>query len=254
VKTQDVSAACTRISKGPGTVLVLANGLAADTLAATLLGDRRITPGVLFLEATMREPGQIDLRGRIQIAVPLGAAAETDELGRACTIERRRDFEGVRWTKLIANLQNGLNAALGTPLQESLRGAGGALAVDLFREGMDVAAAAHVPLAPTPVLDPGTAWFLRHAPRPVAVAALRRSVRRTFGDRAIPGSTLQSLWRGKPTEVRWLNGAIAHEGRRRGVATPLNDAIVAAVESVEQGGAFTTADAVRDRIRRAGPP
>jgi 2-dehydropantoate 2-reductase len=46
---------------------------------------------------------------------------------------------------------------------------------------------------------------------------------------------LQSLQRGKPTEVDWFNGWISRKGRQRGVATPLNDRLTAMVHEIESG-------------------
>jgi 2-dehydropantoate 2-reductase len=69
---------------------------------------------------------------------------------------------------------------------------------------------------------------------------LRAKARARFGERTVLGSTLQSLKRGRPTEIRWLNGAIVDAGRRAGVATRANRAIVEAVERVEKGGSFAS--------------
>ncbi len=45
-------------------------------------------------------------------------------------------------------------------------------------------------------------------------------------------SMLQDIQRGRPTEVGAINGELAERGRQRGVAAPLNDALVALVESI----------------------
>jgi 2-dehydropantoate 2-reductase len=53
---------------------------------------------------------------------------------------------------------------------------------------------------------------------------------------SMPGqvsSTCQDLRRGKPTEIDHLNGYIAREGERLGVATPLNRALHALVKALE---------------------
>ena len=46
---------------------------------------------------------------------------------------------------------------------------------------------------------------------------------------------LQDLRKGRPTEVRHLNGLVAAKGRAAGIATPLNDEIVRLVEDIEAG-------------------
>jgi 2-dehydropantoate 2-reductase len=52
-------------------------------------------------------------------------------------------------------------------------------------------------------------------------------------------SMLQDFRRGRPSEIDFINGAIAACGRRHGIATPVNDFVVAlikALESLRQNG------------------
>jgi 2-dehydropantoate 2-reductase len=44
-------------------------------------------------------------------------------------------------------------------------------------------------------------------------------------------SLLQDVMRGRRTEIDYLNGYVCREGRRTGVPTPFNDAVVAAIHS-----------------------
>jgi 2-dehydropantoate 2-reductase len=46
---------------------------------------------------------------------------------------------------------------------------------------------------------------------------------------------LQDFRRGRRTEIDFINGYVCAEGRRLGVATPANDAIVATVHAIERG-------------------
>jgi 2-dehydropantoate 2-reductase len=48
-------------------------------------------------------------------------------------------------------------------------------------------------------------------------------------------SSLQSLERGKKTEIRYLNGYIVELGRKHGIETPINSRIVELVEEIENG-------------------
>jgi 2-dehydropantoate 2-reductase len=52
------------------------------------------------------------------------------------------------------------------------------------------------------------------------------------------GSTLQSIQRGRPTEIDYLNGEIVECGKLYGEATPLNETIVKLVHQVERTGQF----------------
>jgi 2-dehydropantoate 2-reductase len=54
--------------------------------------------------------------------------------------------------------------------------------------------------------------------------------------RRLKSSLLQSLERGRPTEIDYLNGYICAKGRELGIHTPLNDAVVAMIKEIEAGG------------------
>jgi 2-dehydropantoate 2-reductase len=53
--------------------------------------------------------------------------------------------------------------------------------------------------------------------------------------RRLKSSSLQSLERGRPTEVDWFNGWIGRKGRERGVPTPLNDRLTSMIHEIESG-------------------
>jgi len=55
-------------------------------------------------------------------------------------------------------------------------------------------------------------------------------------------STLQSLRRGRPTEIEYLNGEIVRLGQQVGMATPWNSRIVDVVREVEQKHQFYRPD------------
>ncbi|MGD0582063.1 MAG: ketopantoate reductase family protein [Bacteroidales bacterium] len=56
-----------------------------------------------------------------------------------------------------------------------------------------------------------------------------------FRYRKLRSSSLQSLERGKPTEVDYFNGYIARNGSLHGVDTPVNTAIVKIIHEIEAG-------------------
>jgi len=53
--------------------------------------------------------------------------------------------------------------------------------------------------------------------------------------RRIKSSSLQSVERGRRTEIDYLNGYIVDRGEARGVAVPVNTAVVAMIKQIETG-------------------
>jgi 2-dehydropantoate 2-reductase len=58
-------------------------------------------------------------------------------------------------------------------------------------------------------------------------------------------SMLYALERGRPPEIDYLNGEIVRRGEARGVATPVNAALVAQVRAIERKQAAPSLDALR---------
>jgi 2-dehydropantoate 2-reductase len=144
-----------------------------------------------------------------------------------------RNLADARWTKLLANLTNGLCAATGLSVAELGRNhLGRRLVVAVMREGHRVIRAARIKLD-------------RHLLARLLLLALRTSV----GRADFRGSTWQSLARGRPTEIDYLNGEIVRLGARVGVETPYNTRIVRAVHVAEQTNTRCT---VRDLCPSAG--
>lgn len=56
-----------------------------------------------------------------------------------------------------------------------------------------------------------------------------------FKYRRLKSSSLQSLERGRKTEIHYLNGFISQKGKEHGIATPVNDKLIKLVEEIESG-------------------
>jgi 2-dehydropantoate 2-reductase len=69
-----------------------------------------------------------------------------------------------------------------------------------------------------------------------------------MGDVPNPGSTLQSIRRGQPTEIDFLNGAVVAAARAHGLEAPVHAAIVDLVHEVERTGRFLSPAEVASRV------
>ena len=134
--------------------------------------------------------------------------------------ELSEDLDALVWGKLVVNAGiNALTALLRVPngaLADSTEAR--ALMADAITEAAAVAQARGTAL---PYPDP-----LAHT---LAVAQATS---------ANQSSMLQDILRGSPTEIDAINGAVAREGLRLGVPTPINSMLTALVHTLE-----ATADA-----------
>jgi 2-dehydropantoate 2-reductase len=194
-----------RIAGDAGIVVTLQNGLGLRALLESAAGADRVVAGVTDLGATLLGPGRVRaFPGRVVLEDRPAAAPLASAL-RACRIETETvaDLSPYTWRKLAVNCAlNALTALLdvdnGAVLEDPSRRT---LAERAAREVAAVAAASGVALAG----DAGE--------EALAVA------RRTAGNRS---SMRQDLARRAPTEIEFMNGAVAREGLRLGVPTPVN--------------------------------
>ncbi len=207
-----------------GSVASVQNGVGnEETIAAHV---ERVIRGTTFPAGKVLEPGvvQWDVRGDTTLGPfePRPApAAEIERLAEACTrggmpTAAVADARGAQWRKVIFNAAtNPIGALTGLthgavcerpPLRR--------LVSALVDEGKAVAAAQGI------VLDADPEELIDHAARPEVAYAHKASM-------------LQDVEARRQTEVDYLNGGIVRFGREHGVATPLNEAVVALIKGVE---------------------
>jgi 2-dehydropantoate 2-reductase len=266
VKTQDLTHACEEIRPGlkDAPVVALQNGLQADHLAASVLGRRQVLGGVAMCAVSFLRPGEVEVQfpgwlvlGRLFGPLNQDVAAAAEILETAVPTYRTGQLRRVRWTKLIANLNNGLCAATGLSLPEV---ADSPLArqfsLYLMREGCAVAAAAGVRLDRAPyiwtrhalrqgartallaLLQAMMTSVVARAPEPIALRLLAVTGHSRMARLPVRFSTWQSLARGRPTEIGYLNGEIVRLGARLGCPVPYNQSIVEAVQRIERGAPY----------------
>lgn len=241
-KTQDLEAALAQHapSFGETPVVALQNGLAQDDMVLRAVGPARAVAAIASLDASHLQTGVVrcERPGALTMgAVRPEAAGVAGRAMRILTevvdVRPARDVQGARWTKLLINLGNVVPALTGLSFQECARHPGLARAhVRLVREGLAVARAEGVRLAPLPWTSPRLLKAMALLPEGAARRAYAWRVARVLGDEPAYGSTWQSLERRRSVETGWLNGEVVRRGRSRGVPTPAN---ARAVELAERG-------------------
>jgi 2-dehydropantoate 2-reductase len=273
VKTQDVTAACAAIQDVARGVPVVAmqNGVKCDRFAAEVLGPDAVAGAVVMFAASYLSPGQVSLQfpGWLIVGDPFGPLRPrtrliADTLGQAFPTYLAQHLERVRWSKLISTLNYGLCAATGLTLPQVARTPVGRLvSVRVMREGWRIARASGVRLdhglygltpralrrdrnaAMIAVLQATMTVVLAHAPERAALALVGAASRSRLGSLPVRSSLWQSVARGKPSEIEYLNGEIVRRGAQLGLATPYNSHIVALVHDVERSQAFCDAEALQ---------
>ena len=200
------------------TVLTLQNGIGSGAQLADAFGEHKVMLGVTYVDAALKGPGHVAEFGgpsRLVFGEADGgrtdrAAAISDALsGAGVTVELTSDVETALWRKfLFICAWSGMICLTRSPMAEILASpATERMTTDVLREVQFVAGARGIELSDS------------------EVEAAMQSFRDAGEDSV--SSMYIDLQAGKPLEIEVLNGAVARMGAEVGVATPVNDFIVA---------------------------
>jgi 2-dehydropantoate 2-reductase len=233
-------------------VVVVQNGLESVRNAKLASPGSDIVGGLALYAASLVSPGEIVVTtdGSTYLGGDLLPTLHASRvLGAVMPVTVTDNFEGAQWTKLIVNHVNALPAITGLSVQEVIaRRDLRLLMTESMREAVRVGRAAGVRFEPVQGLSNSLLSLLESAP-PSIGQLLPLLMKRRMGGRPNPGSTLQSIRRGQPTEIDYLNGAIVRRGAALGVPTPVSSEIVRMVHEVEASATFITPSTVVQRAR-----
>ncbi len=227
---------------GDGFVVTLQNGIVGDAVAE-VTGPERIVCGIIGWGATMHAPGQVERTSPGQIHLGELDGPPTDRvralaevLAKVVPMDVNPNMRGVLWSKLAINcIVTTLGGLTGLTLGEMLAVKGlRRVFAGVYREVVDTAEALGVELekiAANPKLlyvakDAGwLTWQFKDL--------LFRLVGRKY--KGLKSSTLQSLKRGRKTEIDFLNGYVVQVAEKAGVEVPLNRRVVEMIREIEAG-------------------
>jgi 2-dehydropantoate 2-reductase len=228
-------------------VLVMQNGLGGDDAVRIALPHSPVAAGLALFAVSLAAPGHITVTGpngltlggdaaAIAVAEPfLRSVLPADGTAELVLSD---DIRGAQFTKLLINQVNALPAITGLSVQQTI--ADPSLRAILARgmvETVAVGEAHGVRWGRIGAVDADAVAAVRTGGT-AAAATLALHLAAGMGDVPNPASMLQSLRRGRTTEVDAINGAVVAEGARLGVPTPVNAALVALVHRVELSGTF----------------
>ena len=242
VKTFDLAGALDDLRAWPATpVLTIQNGVGAEDLVTAA------RPGVGHVAGSLTAPveregaHEVRWRGRggIALAPVVGPVSDlVDELiatfaRTGLPARRLGDPRAMKWSKLVANLVgNALSALVDRDPGEVYADP---TLFDLerrqLREALAVMRAQAIPVVALPGANVPLLALGVRLPAPISRRVLARVV---GGARGGKSPSLRLHLRGGapgPSEVTWLNGAVARAGDRFGVPTPVNHALAALVDA-----------------------
>jgi 2-dehydropantoate 2-reductase len=238
-------------------VVVIQNGLAGPQALRRMLSGSPLLGGLSLIAASYLEPGVVTVTGPGVTVLGTDTATRAEladaaaVLGAVVPVATTTDLRGAQWSKLVVNQLNAAPALTGLSAQEALASPALRRAVaSAMRETVRVGRAAGARFGGVPGMTTGALRALDLLPAALSGRLLTAPMVDRMGQVPNPGSTLQSLRRGRPTEIDHLSGAVVEAGARHGVPTPVNRRIVELVHGIEATGAFLPPDEAARRLLR----
>ena len=224
-----------RFLKEPdGVVVDFQNGIHDERVAA-VAGRERTLGCVITISAGMYEPGHATRTDRNTPGFKIGELDGADTARARTLVQIMNDVAestlttnlfGERWSKLAVNCMSNAVAGLSGYGSAELRGdpVPRRISIQLAAEVVRVGRAAGHEIEPLMGLD---AQRIVDAAEGRGLEAIEAEMAES-GTRNVGGkpSLLQDVMRGRRTEIEELNGYVVAQGKRLGVPTPFNEAIV----------------------------
>lgn len=247
VKTQDVEEALKdNLGFLQETCLLTAqNGVRADSLAARYLPEQNIISSIVMFGATSLEDGTVvhNFDGSWIIGTMSG-----QNTGMINTLQPVLDkifptiitdqIRGMKYLKIFVNANNCIPAILGMSMQEAFADpAVSRISIAIWKEGLDVVTKANVALTSLPDFPLDRLTGLTAMPLDQA-ANIFSGIMVNLSKEPLYGSILQSIKRGRLSEIDFINGEFVTLAKENSSAAPLNQKLVEMVHEVERTRTF----------------
>lgn len=253
VKTQDLEEAiCDNLEHLRESILLTTqNGVQADRIAARFLARERIVSSIVMFGATSLEPSEVVhnfegswIIGKVFSPNDQEVKAVREALGSVFSVMVTDKLMGMKYLKIFVNANNCIPAILGVSMQEAFSDpAVSRISIAIWREGLQVIRHSGILLESLPDFPLERLHGLAAMPLDQA-AQIFSSIMQQLSKEPLYGSVLQSIRRGKPSEIDFLNGEFVAIGARQQLPAPLNQKLVQMVHQVEKTGSFFSKEAL----------
>jgi len=258
-KTQDIDTALADSAHLLRKALLLTtqNGLQADKLAAKYLPEESIISSIVMFGATNLESGKVVhnfegswIIGSIFNPHPTEALISLSlVLDKAFPTVISEEMPGMKYLKIFVNASNCLPAIIGKSMQEVFSDLDiSRISIGIWKEGFEVIQKAGIDLVSLPGFPVENLTKLTSMPSESA-ARIFSGIMKNLSREPLYGSILQSILRGRVSEVDYINGEFVRLAEGQDMYAPLNKILVEMVHEVEKNKMFYRKDILMNRVK-----
>jgi len=247
-KTQDINSALQESSSllQNSLILTVQNGIRSDELVARYLPKEKIISSIVMFGATKVESSRIvhNFEGSwilgsffnpnptqelLSLSLVLDKAFETVITG---------DIKGMKYLKIFVNANNCLAAILGKSMQEVFSDlAVSRISIAIWREAFRIVDNCAIKLLSLPGFPVENLTRLTSMPSELAAQVFSEKMK-NLSKEPLYGSVLQSIMRGRLSEIDYINGEFVNLAQENSIEAPLNKLLVEMVHEVEKTNRF----------------
>ena len=226
-------------------VLTTQNGIQAEKILANHIRKENIISSIVMFGSTYTEPNNIthNFEGKWIIGRPFikndsRVKAISGVLNNIFPTVISDDILGMKWLKVFVNANNCLPAILGKSMQDTFKHLEACkMSIAIWKEGLELTRRTETKLASLPDfplerLEKLTAMPIEEA------AKVFSGIMTNLSREPLYGSILQSIQRGRPSEIDYINGEFVSLAKGFGLSAPLNNKLVNLVHRVERTKKF----------------
>ncbi len=258
-KTQDVEGAVKenlRFIEGAA-ILTTQNGMHADSIVSKYIPKENIISSIVMFGATYLEPGKVVhnfegnwIMGRISGENDGDVAKVSEVLNKIFPTIVTENIQGMKYLKIFVNANNCIPAILGVSMQEAFSDIDiSRISIAIWKEGLEVVSFSGINLVSLP--DFPLERLTKLTSMPITEAAkIFSGIMTNLSKEPLYGSILQSIKRGRTSEIDYINGEFVRLAKDNNVGAPLNKKLVKMVHQVEQTKRFFTKEELLNKIKR----
>lgn len=254
VKTQDIDGAVKEHKAYLRDPMILStqNGVQADLYLKSDLPQEHMFSSIVMFGATYVKPGEVtfNFEGDWIIGKPFEPIDDKTKdiariLKKAFPVVVSEDIIGMKWLKLFVNFNNCLPALTGKSMQETFADLDLCrLSIFLSKEGVELVQKANIQFTSLPQFPAERISGLVNMPIEQAAGIINKTLT-TLSKEPLYGSILQSIMRGRTSEIDYINGEVVRLAQDLDTDAPLNRKVVDLVHHVERTKKYLSFDEVK---------
>ena len=247
-KTQDVEKALRQNLDLVKDSIILStqNGIQAENIASRLLPKENIISSIVMFGASYLEPGKVvhNFEGSWVLGNTFSTAINTHAVPVSMILNKifptviSDNIVGMKYLKIFINANNCIPAILGVSMQEAFSDQQiSRISISIWKEAFEIISKLEIKLISLPGFPIERITKLISI-LPQEAAQIFSNTMTKLSKDPLYGSILQSIKRGRISEIDYINGEFVRLAQRCGLRAELNQKLVEMVHEVEKTGRF----------------